>query len=544
VKQAPITRALISVSDKTGVVPLARRLAALGISLLSTGGTARVLRENDIDVTEVSEYTGFPEILGGRVKTLHPRIHAGLLARGDADAGTLAAHDIAPIGLLVVNLYPFRETTSDPDCTLETAVENIDIGGPAMLRAAAKNHRHVLMMVDPADYEPVLSTLESGQAVTDAMRHALAVRAFGHTAEYDRAVFEWLDTHRPAGEAEAAGSSATAPTCATGTTGGDAPDCALPETLTLSLQRHSSLRYGENPHQAAAIYGVTGLPAVGDALVQHAGKALSFNNIVDAETALGCVDELDGCACVIVKHANPCGAAVADDPVNAYERALAADPTSAFGGIVAFNRPIDAQVVEAILAKQFVEVIVCPEVRGDVTAVLAAKPAVRLLTAPTSTSSDARRLELRPMRGGLLVQQVDTLRVGADDLRVVTRRRPDAAALAELLFAWTLVKWVKSNAIVYTRDLSTVGIGAGQTSRIDSARFGAARAKARDLDLTAAVMASDAFFPFRDSIDDAAAHGIASVIQPGGSKRDDEVIAAADEHDIAMVFTGHRHFRH
>ncbi len=530
-----ITHALISVSDKTDIVPLGRRLAALGITLLSTGGTARALREAGVAVTEVADFTGFPEILDGRVKTLHPRIHGGILARGERDAATLREHAMAPIGIVVVNLYPFAQTIAAPDCTFEQAVEQIDIGGPAMLRAAAKNHRHVLVMVDPADYPRIVEQLERDGDVDEATRTALAARAFAHTAAYDTRISHYL---------EEAGESRDTPDAGDGTS---AP--ALPAHLSLSLTRRSLLRYGENPHQAAALYDCPALAHADGGFRQHAGKALSFNNLVDAQTAVDCARELSGNACVIVKHANPCGAARADDALAAYRKAYAADPTSAFGGIVAFNQPIGPDVVEAILVTQFVEVIACPSLTADCDTVLQGKPNVRLLTfgdgeAAGGGDAGTARLDLRPVADGVLVQEADTLRVGRDQLRVVTRRAPDEAALTELLFAWTIVKWVKSNAIVYTRDGQTLGIGGGQTSRIDAARFGAAKAAAAGAALAGAAMASDAFFPFRDSIDAAAQEGVALIIQPGGSKRDDEVIAAADEHDIAMVFTGVRHFRH
>ncbi|MEO0421100.1 MAG: bifunctional phosphoribosylaminoimidazolecarboxamide formyltransferase/IMP cyclohydrolase [Pseudomonadota bacterium] len=518
-------KALISVSDKEGVAPLAERIARLGFEILSTGGTAKTLREAGVTVTGVSEHTGFPEILGGRVKTLHPKIHGGILARGAQDADTLAAHAIDPLAIVVVNLYPFAKTIARPGCTFEEAVEQIDIGGPAMLRAAAKNHEHVIVLVDPVDYSPVLDELEQTGTVSAKTRRRLSARAFAHTAAYDRTIASYLEA-----------------ACAE-----DSPEVeqvTLPAELSLQFSRASQLRYGENPHQAAAIYQADGAPGIAGFL-QHAGKPLSYNNIVDTQTADGCAREIEGCACVIVKHANPCGAAIADSPIAAYERAFAADPTSDFGGIVAFNRPIDAQVLGAVLAKQFVEVIIAPAVASDALPALASKPNVRLLTPAGDQQASAHdALDIRSIAGGLLVQARDLLRVSADQLDVVTKRAPAAEEFEELLFAWTLVKWVKSNAIVYTRDGQTVGIGAGQTSRIDSARFGAHKADTFSLSLQGAVMASDAFFPFRDSIDAAAEHGIRLVIQPGGSRRDEEVIAAANEHDMAMVFTGHRHFRH
>ncbi|MEM9383548.1 MAG: bifunctional phosphoribosylaminoimidazolecarboxamide formyltransferase/IMP cyclohydrolase [Pseudomonadota bacterium] len=517
-------KALISVSDKQGVAPLAERIARLGFEILSTGGTANTLREAGLTVTSVSEHTGFPEILGGRVKTLHPKIHGGILARGEPDAATLSTHAIDPLAIVVVNLYPFAKTIGRTDCAFEEAVEQIDIGGPAMLRAAAKNHEHVIVLVDPLDYAPVLDELEQTGEVSAQTRRRLGARAFAHTAAYDHTIADYLE-RSCADRAPSAG------------------EAALPATLALRFTRSTQLRYGENPHQRAAVYQSDGAPGVAGFL-QHAGKPLSYNNIVDTETADGCAREIGGCACVVVKHANPCGAAIAQTPLAAYERAFAADPTSAFGGIVAFNRPIDGEVLEGVLAKQFVEVVIAPAITDDALPALASKPNVRLLTPADRRESECDALDIRAITGGLLVQARDRLRMNADQLAVVTARAPRADEIEELLFAWTLVKWVKSNAIVYTLNGQTVGIGAGQTSRIDSARFGASKADAFSLSLRGAVMASDAFFPFRDSIDTAAKHGIRLVIQPGGSRRDQEVIAAADEHDMAMVFTGHRHFRH
>ncbi|MGI9229958.1 MAG: bifunctional phosphoribosylaminoimidazolecarboxamide formyltransferase/IMP cyclohydrolase [Gammaproteobacteria bacterium] len=517
-----VSRALISVSDKAGVVELCRGLDALGIALLSTGGTCKLLQENGIAVSDVSSHTGFPEIMDGRVKTLHPKIHGGLLGRREQDAEVMQQHDIAPIDLLVVNLYPFEQTVSRADCSLATAIENIDIGGPAMLRSAAKNHQHVGVLVDVNDYEAVLHELQDHDCQLSAeMRFNLAKKAFAHTANYDANIANYLGARELEGE-----------------------PLMYPETYTSQFSKAEDLRYGENPHQSAAFYREAA-PAVGTlaAAEQLQGKPLSYNNIADADAALECALAFSEPACVIVKHANPCGVAVAENIQQAYDKAHKADPVSAYGGVIAFNRPLDEATAKLILQRQFVEVILAPGVIGQARAAVSAKNKVRLLQTG-ERSAGLRQLELKRISGGLLVQDGDTGLVGPDDLKVVTRRQPEAAELRDLLFAWRVVKHVKSNAIVYAKEQMTIGIGAGQMSRVYSARIAALKAQDEGLEVAGSVMASDAFFPFRDGIDSAAAVGVKAVIQPGGSVKDAEVIAAADEHGMAMVFTGMRHFRH
>jgi phosphoribosylaminoimidazolecarboxamide formyltransferase / IMP cyclohydrolase len=518
----PVRRALLSVSDKTGIVELARELRERGIELLSTGGTAKLLVSHGIPVKEVAEHTGFPEIMGGRVKTLHPKIHGGLLGRRGVDEAVMRAHDIEPIDLLAVNLYPFAATVARPDCTYDEAVDNIDIGGPAMVRAAAKNHASVTVVVDPGDYRALLDELAANQgATTVAVRQKLAAKAFAHTAQYDAMVSAYF----------------------TGAIGGSTP--TFPNDLNLSFRKHLNLRYGENPHQQAAFY--TDPRAIGASLarsLQIQGKELSYNNIADGDTALECVRQFDTAGCVIVKHANPCGAARGATIADAYARAYRTDPTSAFGGVIAFNRELDAATARAVVEKQFVEVLIAPSVSADAEAVLAKKDNVRVLVVGDLTQSVTQLLEYKSVAGGLLVQTRDTGAVRAQDLRAVTKRTPTLAELDDLIFAWRVAKYVKSNAIVCVKDKATVGIGAGQMSRVVSSKIAALKAKDAGLDLQAASVASDAFFPFRDGLDAVAELGIKSVIQPGGSKRDAEVIAAADEHGIAMVFTGMRHFRH
>ena len=520
----PVTlrRALISVSDKTGVVELARTLAERGVSILSTGGTARLLTEQGITVTEVSKHTGFPEIMDGRVKTLHPRIHGGLLGRRGVDESVMSLHGIERIDLLVVNLYPFAETVARPACTYSEAIENIDIGGPAMVRAAAKNHDAVTVLVDPADYGALLGELEQHDgSTTPQLRAWLAAKAFAHTARYDTMVANYLQGRNPA------------------------PGSAFPQSLPLVYEKVQDLRYGENPHQQAAFYrDVTPRgPSVSNARLLQ-GKELSFNNIADADTAIECVRQFSEPACVIVKHANPCGVAVAGDPRAAYDRAYRTDPTSAFGGILAFNRPLDAATVSTILERQFVEVLAAPAILPEARAALAAKPNVRVLELGDLPVDHGAELEFRSVSGGLLAQTRDLGMVRRDQLQVVSRRQPTTAELDDLLFAWRVCKFVKSNAIVYAREHSTLGIGAGQMSRVYSSRIAAMKAADEKIAVSGAVMASDAFLPFRDGLDVAAEYGIGAVIQPGGSLRDAEVIAAADEHGMAMVFTGMRHFRH
>ena len=517
----PVRRALLSVSDKTGLTELARALAARGVELISTGGTAKALAEAGIAVREVADVTGFPEIMAGRVKTLHPKIHGGLLGRRGLDEAVMAREGIAPIDLLVVNLYPFAATVARPGVSYDEAIENIDIGGPAMLRGAAKNHADVTVVVDPTDYAALLDELESANGATRfAFRARLAAKAFAHTASYDSLVADYL-ARQHAVTAE-----------------------PFPAELGLGLTRIAALRYGENPHQRAAFYRNPGAAQDSIASARFAqGKELSFNNIADADTALECVRGFARPACVIVKHANPCGVAVADAVGAAYDLAYRTDPTSAYGGIIAFNRALDAATARRILAQQFVEVLVAPALLPGTAEVLAEKPAIRVLLTGTLQPAWPER-ELRSVGGGVLVQDRDIGRVDVAGLSCVTQRQPTVQERHDLAFAWSVCQYVKSNAIVFARDEATVGIGAGQMSRVYSSRIGAIKAEDAGLTVRGAVMASDAFFPFRDGVDVAAAQGVTAVIQPGGSKRDDEVIAAANEHGLAMLFTGMRHFRH
>ncbi len=511
-------RALLSVSDKTGILGLAQGLHAAGVELLSTGGTARLLRENDVPVREVSDVTGFPEIMAGRVKTLNPLIHGGILGRRGTDDEVMATHGITPIDLVVVNLYPFARTVADPDCDLPTAIENIDIGGPAMVRAAAKNHDDVAIVVNPADYETVLAQIEA-EGISMATRQRLASAAFSHTAQYDGMIADYL--------------------------GRQFEESEFAPTWHLPLNKAMDLRYGENPHQNAAFYVE---PDAAPGTLARArivqGKPLSYNNLADADAALECVKQFDRPACVIVKHANPCGVATGEDITTAYDRAFATDPTSAFGGIIAFNRPLDAHTARTIVERQFVEVIIAPEIGNEAASELAAKPNVRALAIDDWSVKPAPGKDFKRIGGGLLVQDFDHGVVGADDLKIVTKCTPDDAEIRDLLFAWQVAKFVKSNAIVYASGQQTIGVGAGQMSRVYSARIAGIKAADAGLPVEGSVMASDAFFPFRDGIDAAAEAGIRAVIQPGGSMRDQEVIDAADEHGIAMVFTGMRHFRH
>jgi phosphoribosylaminoimidazolecarboxamide formyltransferase/IMP cyclohydrolase len=517
----PVRRALLSVSDKTGLVELARALAKRNVEILSTGGTAKLLAASGVAAREVSTYTGFPEIMGGRVKTLHPKIHGGLLGRRGVDEAVMALHEIEPIDLLVVNLYPFAETVARPGCGYPEAIENIDIGGPAMLRAAAKNHDAVAVAVDPGDYQTVLDELEAQGGTTLATRSRLAVKAFAHTARYDTMVASYLGAIH------------------------NVPADRFPGTLPLVFDKAQDLRYGENPHQQAAFYRD---PAPRGASISAAkalqGKDLSFNNIADADTAIECVRQFEETACVIVKHANPCGVSVAATPLEAYDRAYRTDPTSAFGGIIAFNRELDATTASAIIDRQFVEVLAAPSVSAEAARVLSSKPNVRVLELGDLSRTPSGELEYRSVTGGLLVQTRDTGSVAESDLKLVTRRKPTAAELVDLQFAWRVCKFVKSNAIIFAQHRMTIGVGAGQMSRVYSTRIAAMKAADEQLEVAGSVMASDAFFPFRDGMDVAAGYGIRAVIQPGGSKKDSEVIAAADEHGIAMVFTGMRHFRH
>jgi len=522
-----IQRALLSVSDKTGVLELAQELTRLGVELLSTGGTAKLLQEAGLPVKEVSEHTGFPEMMDGRIKTLHPKIHGGLLARRGTDEAIMAEHDIAPIDLVVVNLYPFEATIARDDCTLPMAIENIDIGGPTMLRAAAKNHASVTVLIDPEDYSRVLEQLEATGAVDDATRFDLAVKTFEHTAHYDGAIANHL------------GKITDAYT-------DNAGEDNFPRTFNTQFNKAQEMRYGENPHQKAAFY-TEAEPELGtiSAAVQIQGKELSYNNIADTDAALECVKAFpESPACVIVKHANPCGVATADDLLTAYDLAYHTDTTSAFGGIIAFNRELDAKTAQAIVDRQFVEVIIAPSISNEAKDVVSAKKNVRLLCCGEFPSQQAEGLDYKRVTGGLLVQDRDTALVTQDELKVVTKKAPTEDQMLDLLFAWRVAKFVKSNAIVYVKNQQTVGIGAGQMSRVISSRIAGIKADDAGLAVPGAVMASDAFFPFRDGLDLAAEAGISAVIQPGGSMRDDEVIAAADEHGIAMVFTGMRHFRH
>lgn len=517
-----IKTALLSVSDKTGVVEFARALAGRGIKMLSTGGTAKLLHDSGIAVTEVSDHTGFPEMLDGRVKTLHPTIHGGILARRDLPAHVEAIRQAAieTIDLVVVNLYPFTQTIARAGCTLEEAIENIDIGGPAMVRSAAKNHAHVAVVTDPADYAAILHEIQTTNGAVGApMRFALAQKAFSHTAAYDGAISNYLTA-----------------------LGSDGRRADFPQRLNLNFELAQTLRYGENPHQNAAFYRDLE-PATGSLAryTQLQGKELSYNNIADADAAWECVKSFTQAACVIVKHANPCGVAVAGNTLEAYRLAFATDPTSAFGGIIAFNRELDVETAQAV-SGQFVEVLIAPAVAPAARALLAKKENLRLLEVPLAPG--ANRLETKRIGGGMLVQSPDDFNVAAADLKVVTRVQPTPQQLDDLLFAWRVAKFVKSNAIVFCANGQTKGVGAGQMSRVDSARIASIKAQNAGLTLAGSVVASDAFFPFRDGLDVVADAGAVAVIQPGGSLRDGEVIAAADERGIAMVFTSHRHFRH
>ena len=527
-----VSQALISVSDKTGVLDFARELSSLGIKLLSTGGTASLLREAGLPVTDVSEHTGFPEMLDGRVKTLHPKVHGGILARRDLSEhmDTIAAHDIGRIDLVVVNLYPFQQTVAKPDCSLEDAIENIDIGGPTMVRAAAKNHGNeqggVGIVTDPEDYGCIVEELKSNAGkLSHKTRFALAVKAFTHTARYDSAISNYL-------------------TALVTNAAGDVSLQTYPERLQLAFDKVQDLRYGENPHQTAAFYRQPGAAEGGVAgYSQLQGKELSYNNIADADAAWECVKAFDGsaAACVIVKHANPCGVAVAASALDAYQKALSTDPTSAFGGIIAFNGEVDRAAAEAVSA-QFLEVLIAPSYTADALELLASKKNVRVLTCPLGQPAGA--FDYTRVGGGLLVQSADEARIQVADLKVVTQRAPSDTEMRDMLFAWRVAKYVKSNAIVYCKDGMTIGVGAGQMSRVDSARIAKIKAENAGLQIGGCVVASDAFFPFRDGLDVLAQAGATAVIQPGGSVRDEEVIAAADEQGIAMVFTGYRHFRH
>jgi len=525
-------RALISVSDKTGIVEFASALAALGVELLSTGGTAKLLAESGLAVTEVSDWTGFPEMLDGRVKTLHPAIHGGLLARRESreHMDTIAAHRIGAIDLLVVNLYPFEQTVARPGCTLEDAIENIDIGGPAMVRSGAKNWRGVAVLTDAAQYQPVLDELRGEGGLSDGTRFRLAVAAFNRIANYDAAISEFLSRIRD-----------------------DGSHAEFPDQANGCFVKLQDLRYGENPHQRAAFYRDL-YPAPGSLVTarQLQGKELSYNNIADADAAWECVKSFETPACVIVKHANPCGVAMGADCAQAYSQAFATDPTSAFGGIIAFNRPLDEAAAQ-LVAKQFVEVLIAPAYTDGARAVFAARQNVRVLEIPlddvrpdgrTDWERGRNAVDVKRVGSGILMQTADNRELTRDELSVVTRRAPTPQQLDDLLFAWRVAKYVKSNAIVFCGNGRTLGVGAGQMSRIDSARIASIKSANAGLSLAGSVAASDAFFPFRDGLDVVVDAGAVAVIQPGGSVRDDEVIAAADERGVAMVFTGVRHFRH
>ncbi|MBJ7575118.1 bifunctional phosphoribosylaminoimidazolecarboxamide formyltransferase/IMP cyclohydrolase [Luteimonas sp. MC1828] len=521
IDRLPLRRALLSVSDKTGLVDLARALAARGVELLSTGGTARTLRDAGLAVRDVADATGFPEMMDGRVKTLHPVVHGGLLGRAGTDEAVMAEHGIAPIDLLVLNLYPFEQVSADPASSLDDIVENIDIGGPAMLRSAAKNFARVAVATDPAQYAGVLAELDAHDGTLSAKtRFALSVAAFNRVAQYDACISDYLSS-----------------------IGDDGTRGAFPAQANGSFVKVMDLRYGENPHQRGAFYrDLYPVPGTLATLTQLQGKELSYNNLADADAAWECVRQFDTPACVIVKHANPCGVATGAGCSDAYERAYATDPTSAFGGIIAFNTTLDAATAKTILDRQFVEVLIAPDYDAGALDVARRKANVRVLR--IAHGAGRNMMDVKRVGSGLLMQDADNREVTREELRVVTRRAPDPAEFNSLLFAWRVAKFVKSNAIVYASGQHTVGIGAGQMSRVVSAKIAGLKAEEAGLEVPGAVMASDAFFPFRDGIDAAAAAGIRAVIQPGGSMRDAEVIAAADEHDIAMVFTGVRHFRH
>ncbi|WP_105199447.1 MULTISPECIES: bifunctional phosphoribosylaminoimidazolecarboxamide formyltransferase/IMP cyclohydrolase [unclassified Pseudoalteromonas] len=523
----PIRRALLSVSDKTGIVDFARELAAQGVEILSTGGTCKLLADNGIKVTEVSDHTGHPEIMDGRVKTLHPKIHGGILARRGQDEGVMAENNIDAIDMVVVNLYPFAQTVAKEDCSLEDAIENIDIGGPTMVRAAAKNHKDVTIIVNAADYGRVIDEMKANEGSTShATRFDLAIAAFEHTAQYDGMIANYFGKMVPDYTEEAA------------------TDTKFPRTINMQFTKKQDMRYGENSHQDAAFYVENDIEEASVATAkQIQGKALSYNNIADTDAALECVKEFDAPACVIVKHANPCGVSVGENILEAYDRAFKTDPTSAFGGIIAFNRELDADTAEAIIARQFVEVIIAPSISEEAAQIVSAKQNVRLLECG-QWQAQTTGVDIKRVNGGILVQDRDQGMVSMGDLKVVSKRQPTEQELKDLMFCWKVAKFVKSNAIVYAKDGMTIGVGAGQMSRVYSAKIAGIKAADENLEVKGSVMASDAFFPFRDGIDAAAEAGITAVIQPGGSMRDEEVIAAADEAGMAMVFTGMRHFRH
>jgi phosphoribosylaminoimidazolecarboxamide formyltransferase/IMP cyclohydrolase len=517
----PVKRALISVSDKNGIVEFARELIAQGVEILSTGGTYKLLKDNNLSVVEVSEYTGFPEMMDGRVKTLHPKVHGGILGRRGTDEAVMADHGIDAIDMVVVNLYPFSATVANPDCSLADAIENIDIGGPTMVRAAAKNHAHVNIVVNAGDYQAISAEMAANNgSTTRATRFDLAIKAYEHTAAYDGAIANYFGT-------KVAGGSEN-----------------FPRTFNTQFVKAQDLRYGENPHQNSAFYVEADQQEASISTAsQLQGKALSYNNIADTDAALECVKNFTAPACVIVKHANPCGVAVGETILDAYNLAFATDTESAFGGIIAFNRALDIKTAQAIVDRQFVEVIIAPSIEDGVSDIIASKKNVRLLECGQWQKA-GHAFDYKRVNGGLLVQDRDQGMVLGADLKVVSQRQPSEEEIRDLLFAWKVAKFVKSNAIVFAKNGQTVGVGAGQMSRINSARIAAIKAEHAGLEVAGSVMASDAFFPFRDGIENAAQSGISCVIQPGGSMRDEEVIAAADEAGMAMVFTGMRHFRH
>ncbi|NRP56396.1 MULTISPECIES: bifunctional phosphoribosylaminoimidazolecarboxamide formyltransferase/IMP cyclohydrolase [unclassified Marinobacterium] len=518
----PIRRALISVSDKTGIVDFARELTAQGVEILSTGGTYKLLCDEGIAAVEVSDYTGFPEMMAGRVKTLHPKVHGGILGRRGTDDAVMTEHGINPIDMVVVNLYPFAETVARPDCDLPMAIENIDIGGPTMVRSAAKNHKDVAIVVNASDYDSIIADLKANKGLNYNTRFDLAVKAFEHTAAYDGMIANYLGARVGVEEPE-----------------------TFPRTFNTQFVKVQDMRYGENPHQRAAFYvEENATEASVSTARQLQGKELSFNNVADTDAALECVKPFKEPACVIVKHANPCGVAIGGNILEAYNRAFQTDPTSAFGGIIAFNRELDAETAKAIVDRQFVEVIIAPKVSAQASEIVAAKPNVRLLECGEFAAQPGAAFDYKRVNGGLLVQDCDLGMVNASELQIVTKRQPSEQEIRDLLFCREVAKFVKSNAIVYARDGQTIGIGAGQMSRVYSAKIAGIKAAGEGLQVAGSVMASDAFFPFRDGIDSAAEAGIKAVIQPGGSMRDQEVIDAADEHGMAMVFTGMRHFRH
>lgn len=517
-----IQRALISVSDKQGIVDFANQLNSLGIEILSTGGTYKLLSQNQIPAIEISEHTGFPEIMAGRVKTLHPKIHGGILARRGVDEEVMQNHDIKAIDLVVVNLYPFQQTISQPDCNLSQAIENIDIGGPTMVRAAAKNHQHVTVVVNPNDYGQVIETLQANDnSISDSQRLNYAVKAFEHTAQYDAAIANYLGC-----EIEHNATN-------------------FPRTYNCQYVKVEDMRYGENPHQQAAFYKQADFNEASVACaIQLQGKSLSFNNVADTDAALECVKSFEASACVIVKHANPCGVALGENTLEAYNGAYQTDPTSAFGGIIAFNRAVEANTAETIVDRQFVEVVIAPGFEDGALKAFASKPNIRVLKCNPLEQKESKGWDYKKVVGGLLIQDRDLSELSDLDLKVVTQRAPTQQEISDMLFSWKVAKFVKSNAIVYARNGHTIGIGAGQMSRVYSAKIAGIKAADENLQVAGSIMASDAFFPFRDSVDAAAAAGISAIIQPGGSIRDEEVIQAADEAEMAMVFTGIRNFRH